>query len=339
MTIVTHLTESDALPVNKITGRRARVPVALLLSRRHSPLAVAVYALIDLLSYDGVVASAQWIADRLGVSLSSVEKVFTQLSRPLESEGFEPDQPAWVTTKRRGFRQTAIRRATPGEPFIQMPEHALGSLDDGPRIHHSLLRLYGLYRLLSIKGVCHLSRAEIGRLARVRPDRVGSLTRDLARAALVVTVSRPGRPDAVMPLLILMSTEQRAQVTIALSEQLGAAVDNHGPVPVDKEIPSPSPSGSTPPPDSGLAPPSDSGSQRGDAVKRSHSIEKQGATARELTPSGLARPAWCGGCSGPGNRIAYNEDGFLTGETCKRCGYPNQAAPKRPFGIKLAYLG
>lgn len=331
----------------RVSGRRVRLPVALLYSRHHSHLAVMAWALCDLLGrrardeLEGVpvAATRRWLAARLDVSESGLSKALGQLTRPhAGTDPAEPDAPVWLVSTVRGCKLPAARQVIAGVPSVHVPEASLG--DGAPVVNADAWRLYAVYlhqRHTDLHTVAH-STATLAAMLGVRPSTITRLRGRLVAAGLVVMRDRPGLPTVVAPLLSL-DADGRAAALAALDH---AADPVHNPVDhaqwilTDGDQP-PADLGTAPPASMGTAPPASIGMSIGEArSNQTRSKKDPGAVPARTTASRRAVPAgrprwssavsrpqdlpWCGRCAHPQRRLSVDEHtGHPTAAPCPAC--------------------
>lgn len=279
--------------------RHIRVPVPLLLSRRHSPLAVAVYGLLDLLARSArdtteaipAEATRRWLAGRLGASESGVAKALGQLMAAHPGDATTPAVPAYVVSTQRGHGLSALRQPLPGVPWVEIPEWTLGSAQAGPLAPHRVWRFYALLRHLKHRrhGTVAHPRAQLAALAGVRPDSLPALQRAAEEAGLLVVAARPGLNSVLLPLDSPLDAQARAATEKALLDACGKPAEPH---PQAGTAPHPS-AGTAPHPPAGMEPhPSTGTAYREDPPYGDPNHE---VPAPERAPlAGHARPALVG---------------------------------------------
>jgi len=205
----------------------------LLYSRNHSPLAFAVYALIDVLSGPGrpVESRVDWIAGRLGASVGGVKKALSALYAHHAGGPLDPEIAPLITSRTRGMGLTAERGVTAHIPFVDLPEWVIGDDTDGPLVEHLALRLYAIimHKRAPRRAWCALKRKDLAQMLRVRPDSIPDLMRQLEEAGMVVCVDRPGTTTIYLPLLT-RETEGTVHAEIADAVRIACTQ------PVDKPI-------------------------------------------------------------------------------------------------------
>lgn len=210
--------------VQVITGHRVRIPVPLLISRLHGPLALAVYGLVDMFTPRRAgarpyAAHRDTMAARLGVSVRALADAIRALSATHDGDGLGEAHPAYLTTRRRGYNLTAERAVTPVVPFVEVPAWTLGDAS-GPLVDWTAWRLYAALVLKRLPdGTCRLPAGELAGLIGVRRQSIPALLGRLAEAGMVAVVRSTGRTSVVLPLLAQVPDEQRAE----LAEQLAVA--------------------------------------------------------------------------------------------------------------------
>lgn len=221
--------------VQAITGRRARLPVALVYSRSHTATAVQLYGLIDVMSgkeWGPYESGLTWTAARLGgLSESCVSKAIGALSRPHTGKSdLDPDMPVFLQSRQRGHGRTATRRTIPGIPPIDVPEWTLGDEAHDPVVSAPLWRLYAilLNKRMPGLGTVALKTAELARLARVRPATVPEMVRSLEDALLVVKLERPGQATVLLPVTVRITEARRDELLARLAEVCGVAIEACG---------------------------------------------------------------------------------------------------------------
>lgn len=335
------------MSVPKPTGRRIRVPVTLLMSRHHSPLAVALYGLLDVMGGPGrpVEASRVWLAERLGASEGGIAKAIASLSKPHEGDDTTPDSPVYLVSRTRGKQLTAVRKTVPGVPYVDVPEWTLGP--GTPLVPHKVWRAYAVMMHLrhARHGTVAHPRRDLAAILRVRADTMPSLVRDAEAAGLLVTLPRPGKETVILPVLDWLPEQARTRVRDELAAACGQPLfDACG---QQAEVDNPHPcTGTTPCPDTGIAPHPDTGTPTEDPPYGVPNYEDP-APGRVFAPSALAlgtepppwrpmpigstppppRPprtplgGWCGRCPSPTRRLEVDElTGHTTGRPCPRCG-------------------
>jgi hypothetical protein len=215
--------------------REIKLPVDLLLDHRYSDLAVVTYGLVDVLSgarQGPSEASRDWMAARLGCSVSGLAKALRQLSHErISDDPGVPDHPRYLVTEQRGCRRSARRDVVRGIRRISVPEASLGNPDDPDATAptYAAWRLYAayLYWRCPERDTVAYSRAEIAGMLRIRAATVTELTRELVARGLVVTRSRGGGETVVAPLLDLSDAGRQAALD-ALTAAVGPAVEAPG---------------------------------------------------------------------------------------------------------------
>jgi hypothetical protein len=318
---------ADRTRLGRITSGRVRIPVSLLYSRAHSGLAVTCYGLVDMLTdrqgpaADPCSSGRDWMAARLHASVSGLEKALGMLSRAHTGDADEQDHPAYLATRRRSYRRTAVRvprQLDEGEAYVDVPTWTLGDLR-GPLVSHDDWRLYATYRQQARESKARRyqggSRAVAMLLGR-KADSIGPALARLEAAGLVVVARRRGRSDVVLPLTERLSAEERE----SLEHDLGRSCGYVG-------VPSQGASGVPSQGASGV--PSEGGSLSRDTAFKTQRFETQGSPPRPLSPSGItAAPSlavpvveWCGRCSHPRQRFEIDPDtGAQTRRPCPTCG-------------------
>ena len=199
--------------------RHIRIPVPLLLSRRHSPLAVTLYALLDVLGRAAredteaipVEATRRWLAWRLGASESGIAKALAQLSTGHDGDTTTPATPAYLVTRQRGRRKSALRTTLAGVPWVEVPEWTLGAPDAPMQVQARVWRFYALtlhLRHRSHGTVAH-ARGDLAALAGVRPDTVPALTTAAQDAGLLLVAPRPGKSSILAPITDPLTADER----------------------------------------------------------------------------------------------------------------------------------
>lgn len=225
--------------VQVITGRRVRLPVPLMYSRHHSPLAVVAYAIYDVMSgekWGPAENGRDWTSARLGGSVSGLAKAIRSLSEQhTGADDLDPDVPVFLTSTQRGKGKTALRRTVGGIPPVEIPEWTLGDETYGPLVSHRLWRLYAilLYKRAPGWGTVALKRAEIAKLARVRSDSLPGMYRSLEAAGLLVTHSRSGKETVLLPVTVRLSEAARAELVERLAKVCGQRAADCGQPPAN----------------------------------------------------------------------------------------------------------
>lgn len=305
--------------------RHIRIPVPLLLSRRHSALDVAVYGLLDLLGRSAreeteaipVEATRKWLAWRLGATESGIAKALHRLSTAHDGDATTPPTPVYVQSVQRGRRKSALRTTMAGVPWVEVPEWSLGASDAPMGTEHRTWRFYVLtlhLRHRSYGTVAH-PRSQLAALAGVREDSVPGLVRAARGAGLLLLAARPGKASVLAPV-----TEQLPPAELDRAEaQLVAALATPAPRPSAGTAPTPS-TGTAPHPQAGTAPhPSAGTAYKGDPP---YGDPKNVDPAPEGAPlPGRPRPvgAWCGRCDGPRTRRAIDDETGRTAGACPSC--------------------
>lgn len=306
--------------------RHIRIPVPLLLSRRHSPLAVAVYGLLDLLGRAAreeteaipVEATRRWLAWRLGATESGIAKALHQLATAHDGDATTPATPVYVQSVQRGRRKSALRTTVSGVPWVEVPEWTLGASDTPMATEPRVWRFYALTLHLRHRtyGTVAHPRTELAALAGVRADTVPTLVRAAAGAGLLLVAPRPGKAGVLAPVTEQMPAAELDKATAQLIEACGQPA---GPRPRTGTSPHPS-TGTAPHPQTGTAPhPSTGTAYIGDPP---YGDPKNVDPAPEGAPlTGRPRPvgAWCGRCDSPRTRRAVDEHTGRAAGACPAC--------------------
>lgn len=212
-------TTADSSPglsdVTTLTGHRVRVPDALLYSRRHSPLAKAAYALVDMLTPRGRDGSPyaghrETMAERLGVSVSGLEKALRALSVEHTEPGLFGVHPVYLTTRRRGYRMTAQRSVMPGVPFAEAPAWSMGDQETGPLVSWTAWQLYVICTRKRLRDrTCRLPARDLAQFLKVRRQSIAGLLDELEAAGLVALSRAPGKETVILPLMVQVSATDR----------------------------------------------------------------------------------------------------------------------------------
>lgn len=182
-------------PGPRSARRIVRLPVPLLLSAAHSPIAVSVYGLVDALSAGRPCSAGRvWLAGRLGVSVATVGRALGELERE------HGDTRVFLTSVRtaRTARRRVVRAV--GERYVDVPAWTVGMVP---------ARAWRLYAALlwwrRADGTVGYSAAEIGRRLGCSRDVVTDDLVVLDRAGLLGMTRAPGRVSVLRPVGVGMS--------------------------------------------------------------------------------------------------------------------------------------
>lgn len=306
--------------------RHIRIPVPLVLSRRHSPLAVAVYGLLDLLGRAAreeteaipVEATRRWLAWRLGATESGIAKALHQLGTAHDGDATTPATPVYVQSVQRGRRKSALRTTVSGVPWVEVPEWSLGTSTTPMATEPRVWRFYALTLHLRHRtyGTVAHPRTELAALAGVRTDTVPALVRAAAGAGLLLVAARPGKASVLAPVTEEMPP---AELDKATAELTAACAQPAAPRPRTGTTPHPS-TGTAPHPQTGTAPhPSTGTAYKGDPPYRDPLNVDPAPEGAPL--AGRPRPvgAWCGRCDGPRTRRKIDDNTGRTAGACPAC--------------------
>jgi hypothetical protein len=226
-----------------VRAHRVRVPDGLLISRQHSATAVMLYAVADLLAHPGsdrpgreragllddrapreLVAGREWLGRRVGLaSASALGDALDTLARPHDGGGLGETHPAYLVARRSrrvGGGSVAVRAVSVCAGYTEVPAWSTGDAG-GPLVDATAWRLY----IATVKhrgrdGVCRLGAGQLAEVIRVRRQAIRELLERLRDAGLVVTVSAPGKPTLVLPLMVPVDdVRERA----ALADEIATA--------------------------------------------------------------------------------------------------------------------
>lgn len=292
-------------------GRRIRLPLSVVYSHHHSPLAVAVYGLVDLLSgperpYE---ARRDVMAARLGASVGGVAKALAALGTAHTGKNaVTPDSPVLMISKPRGKGWTAERVVIPGVPFVDLPEWVLGDDVAGPLVEHQALRLYAtiLNKRAPGRPWCTLPRADLAKLIRVRPDSLPKLCRQLAAAGMLLVVDRPGDTTLYLPMLEQLADDDAVRAELVDAVRAACAQPVEKPAnPLNSDDSPHAPTGSTPHASTGTDPGSSAGSaNRGSDLDRGDLSDPRGAAPAPCGAGGPANPDVAAATAAAADRIA-----------------------------------